>query len=261
VSDNNKKQARNNRIINKYDLNYIFIKSYDNIEDIKTYLNIKDPKYVTLCASKNKKQKTYKKFIFRYDDIDEFKYNFNEINLMNKEDININHIEETKQTLEEYENNLMIQEDININIYNFNIKDEIWKKIDESDYNIENMNMNNPTLYYISNFGRYKSERRVMNKRSKLFGTYKMEIGTLHLAAGYNYCHLTGKKPNGEKKIIKLRINLLVAKYFLIFPERLENIPKSKIDVDHKDHNKLNNHYSNLQYVTKSENHSKEYLE
>jgi hypothetical protein len=256
-SDNNKKQARNNRTINMYDLNYNFIKLYESKEDIIKEIYISDNSSLNRCL--NRKNKTCKGFIFRYNDDDEYKYNIGEIKLMMFEDINVNHIEEIKQTLEGFENNLMIQEDININIYNFNIEDEIWKQLDNDDYSSENMNKNNPTLYEISNFGRYRSIRKIMDKRSKLFGTYKTKIEKLYLTVGYYYCHLGGKKDNGEKKIIKLRINKLVAKYFLTIPERLLNIPRSDIDVDHKDNNKLNNHYTNLQYLTKSENTSAKY--
>lgn len=227
-SDILKDQKRNNRIINKYDLDYKFIKSYDNIEDIKNELDVKYNKYITLCASKNDKQKTYKGFIFRYDDIDEFKHDY-------------------------YENDLMAKEDINI-IDNQNIEDEVWKQILNDSISDSNTN---PIIYEISNFGNFRSKKLIINKRSKLFNTYKISTLTQNIVGGYKQCNLTGD----DKKVIKLRTNILVAKYFLTIPERLLNMTKDKIDVDHKDHNKLNNHYTNLQYITRSENNSKKYRE
>ena len=227
-SDILKDQKRNNKIINKYDLDYKFIKSYDNIEDIKNELDVKYNKYITLCASKNDKQKTYKGFIFRYDDIDEFKHDY-------------------------YENDLMAKEDINI-IDNQNIENEVWKQI-VNDY-ISDSNTN-PIIYEISNFGNFRSKKLIINKRSKLFNTYKISTLTQNIVGGYKQCNLTGD----DKKVIKLITNVLVAKYFLTIPERLKNEQLDKLVVDHKDHNKLNNHYTNLQYVTFNENNSKKYRE
>ena len=247
-SDILKDQKRNNRIINKYDLNYEFIKSYDNIEDIRNELNIKNNKYITLCASKSEKQESYKGFIFRYDDIDELKYNFDENNLMMKEDIDIiENIDENKISLEEFENNLMMKEDIDID-------NEIWRRIEND---LISTNDTNSILYEISNFGNFRSKKIIMNKRNKLFGTYKISNLSQNIVGNYKQCNLTAD----NNKIIKLRTNVLVAKYFLTIPERLKNEALDKIVVDHKDHNKLNNHYTNLQYVTYNENNSKKYRE
>ena len=265
-SDNNKKQKRNNRIINMYDLNYNFIKLFNNKEEIQQELDTKENSGLNRCL--NRKNNKYKEFVFRYDDDDEFKNETNDdvntnsetndvdTNSETNDDIDTN--SETKITLNEFENNLMMKEDINI----YNINDEIWKRIDEDDYGSENYNKNNPTLYEISNFGRYRSIRQILDKRNKkTFGTYKTLIKNSAIIGEYYYCELTGKKENGKSKNIKLRVNKLVAKYFLTIPERLSNIPKHLIVVDHKDHNKLNNHYTNLQYVTFNENNSKKYRE
>lgn len=236
-SDLLKEQKRNNRIINKYDLNKIFIKSYENIEEIREELNIKNNKYITLCASK--KKDNYRGLIFRYDDIDEIKYIKENTNEENFEK------EESKILLEDFENNLMIMEDVNI-------EDEIWKEIKHE--LISNIGENS-IIYEISNFGNFRSKKIIANKRSKLVGTYKVSILSQNIVCGYKQCNLT----INNKQVIKLRTNVLVAKYFLTIPERLVNTPINKIVVDHKDNNKLNNNYRNLQYITIKENNSKEF--
>lgn len=236
-SDLLKEQKRNNRIINKYDLNKIFVKSYENIEEIREELNIKTNKYITLCASK--KKDNYRGFIFRYDDIDEIKYIKENTDEENFEK------EEFKISLEDFENNLMSIEDINI-------EDEIWKVIKHESIDIID---EKSIIYEISNFGNFRSKKLIANKRSKLVGTYKVSILSQNIVSEYKQCNLTGN----NKQVIKLRTNILVAKYFLTIPERLTHIPINKIVVDHKDHNKLNNNYRNLQYVTFHENNSKEF--
>lgn len=52
------------------------------------------------------------------------------------------------------------------------------------------------------------------------------------------------------------RIHQLVAKTFLTIPESLKSC---KIEIDHKDGNKLNNHVDNLEYVSNSENQLRSY--
>lgn len=227
-SDLLKQQARFNKIINKYDLNKNFIKSYNNIEEAKTDLEVNDGKYITLCASKNPKQPKYKNFIFRYDDNDEIKYP----NLIDEE--------ETKISVEEFNKKLKLQND------NENNEEEIWKELNE----VTTSNIINPISYYISNFGNFKSKKLITNKRNKKYGEYNINIRTQSITGGYKYCSLT----TDNSGPLKLRTNVLVAKYFLTIPDRLSHLPMNKIDVDHIDHNKLNNHYTNLQYIPRREN-------
>lgn len=218
-SDILKGQARHNRIINKYDLNKNFIKSYNKAEEIAEELGVKYNKYITRCASKSPEQLKYHNFIFRYDDIDEIKYP----NLINEE--------KNKTPTEEF---------------NKYTEEEIWKELNE----VTTSNTINPISYYISNFGNFKSKKLIINKRNKKYGEYKINMPTQSIAVGYKYCSLT----TDDKKVLKLRTNVLVAKYFLTIPDRLLHLSMNQIDVDHIDHNKLNNHYTNLQYITKSEN-------
>jgi len=225
-----KGQARHNRIINKYDLDKNFIRSYDNVEEAKIDLKVNDGKYITLCASKSLKQPKYKNFIFRYDNIDEIKYP----NLVDKED--------RKLTVDEFNAKLNLQD---------NNEEEIWKTLTE----YTSSNTVNPITYEISNFGNFRSKKKIINVKSKQYGKYKINTPTQNIVSGYKYCNLT----TDNRTTLKFRTNVLVAKYFLTIPERLKNLPTNKIVVDHIDHNKLNNHYTNLQYVTYNENNSREY--
>jgi hypothetical protein len=61
-------------------------------------------------------------------------------------------------------------------------------------------------------------------------------------ARGYIYCNIS---TNG--KVSKIKIHRLVAKYFI---DNLYN----KDTVNHIDGNKLNNHYTNLEWLTRKEN-------
>lgn len=94
---------------------------------------------------------------------------------------------------------------------------EKWKVIEES---------NN---YEISNYGRFR------NRHKKLL---KLNIN----ANKYYYCNIS---ING--KVSKVKIHRLVSKAFV------EN-PLSKNVVNHINGNKLDNHYTNLEWVTQAEN-------
>jgi len=94
---------------------------------------------------------------------------------------------------------------------------EIWKKIKQTDD------------YEISNYGRFRSKRKSLlkcnvNKR------------------GYQYCNISIKG-----KVSKVKIHILVAEAF-VEKSNLKNV------VNHKDFNKTNNHYSNLEWLTQKEN-------
>ena len=94
---------------------------------------------------------------------------------------------------------------------------EKWKQLQE-----------NPN-YFISNLVRFKNiHERIL----------KLNINK----RGYYYCNIS---TNG--KVTKVKIHKLVAKYFI------EN-PECKDTVNHIDGNKLNNIYSNLEWMTRREN-------
>lgn len=98
---------------------------------------------------------------------------------------------------------------------NNNITNEIWKPI-QGTYN-----------YSISNFGRVRND-----KKAQLMNLHKINSG---------YLIVIIKSP-------KL-VHRLVAKAFLEIPQVLETL-----EVNHIDCNKTNNHVSNLEWVTSSEN-------
>lgn len=93
---------------------------------------------------------------------------------------------------------------------------EVWKQLKEN------------SNYYISNFGRFKSKRKLL----------KLNIND----RGYKYCNIS---TNGN--VSKVKIHILVAKYFI------ENF-YNKDTVNHIDKNKLNNHFNNLEWLTRKEN-------
>lgn len=114
------------------------------------------------------------------------------------------------------------------------IENEIWKNIDEYDGN-----------YQISNHGRVRSvEREVFIKRgsSEYMATYEGRI--LSVSENTRYSNV-GIGYNGETRTIL--VHRLVAQAFTPNPE-------NKPYVNHIDGDTHNNHVSNLEWVTQSEN-------
>lgn len=106
--------------------------------------------------------------------------------------------------------------------------------------------------FMISNYGNVKSLERIINNKFNKNRVFKECILKPSVCSnGYLYVSLTDK--NNIKK--RIRIHRLVANAFIT------NINR-KIDVNHKDGNKKNNHVSNLEWATRSENliHSYKYL-
>jgi len=109
---------------------------------------------------------------------------------------------------------------------------EIWKPVN----NFEG-------FYEVSNYGRVRSIERVVEYRK--YG--KMLVSAKLLKPWNNmheYCNVNLLK-DGERKVFK--VHRLVAEAFIPNPE-------NKYAVNHKDGNKMNNHYLNLEWCTKSEN-------
>ncbi len=109
---------------------------------------------------------------------------------------------------------------------------EIWKPVN----NFEG-------FYEVSNYGRVRSIERVVEHQR--YG--KMLVSAKLLKPWNNmhgYCNVNLMK-DGERKVFK--VHRLVAEAFIPNPE-------NKYAVNHKDGNKENNHYLNLEWCTKSEN-------
>lgn len=106
---------------------------------------------------------------------------------------------------------------------------EIWHSI-----NIEPFN----EIYEVSNFGRVRSHHNNKWSKTKDYKILKLQIN----GPGYP-CIILHK----DKQIKMVRIHRLVAEYFVPNPEH-------KPEVNHKDCNKTNNHYENLEWVTGQEN-------
>lgn len=100
--------------------------------------------------------------------------------------------------------------------------------------------------YQISSFGRLRSLDRITTNGHKRKGRLiKIYKNTFH-----NYCE--GKLHKGNK-VKNCRINVLVATAFIVNPE-------NKLEVNHKDGNKLNNCTWNLEWNTRRENETHYYL-
>lgn len=59
-------------------------------------------------------------------------------------------------------------------------------------------------------------------------------------------------KENGKKHYV--RLHRLIALAFIPIPEKYKDIPINKLQINHKDGNKLNNNIDNLEWCTNSEN-------
>jgi hypothetical protein len=109
----------------------------------------------------------------------------------------------------------------------------IWEHIknikEEAREDIASMEIKGYSKYLIYNNGQIYSEnvKRYLNSR-KSGGYYRVTLSNNNISQTYN-------------------VHILVAQYFC------EN-PDNKPIVNHKDGNKLNNHYTNLEWVTHSEN-------
>lgn len=96
--------------------------------------------------------------------------------------------------------------------------------------------------YYISNLGRVKADE-VKTRFGKQYKTYPERfIKTYPTPTGYQYLKIS---ING--KLTTLILHRLVALYFV-------SNPKSKLQVNHIDGDKDNNHFLNLEWMTASEN-------
>lgn len=112
-----------------------------------------------------------------------------------------------------------------------NMGEEIWKDID-----------GHFGIYQISNFGRIKSLDRISPQGNRLTGKIKH---TYDNGNGYEYVDLS----DNNAIRTKASIHRLVA---FAFVENPNNYPQ----VNHKDENKYNNHYLNLEWCTQKYNNN-----
>lgn len=103
-------------------------------------------------------------------------------------------------------------------------KEEVWKDV-----------INFEGIYQISNNGRV---RRITNSGFRYLSDTNIDT------KGYLQCGLSK-----ENKKTQYNIHRLVAIHFLDSPKDLD-----KITVNHKDGNRLNNHYTTLEWMSFSEN-------
>jgi hypothetical protein len=100
-------------------------------------------------------------------------------------------------------------------------------------------------VYLISNTGLVKSVERAVRNTKKSIRIVKEQLMSAHPTGTVDYLY-TRLNKNGKCKIAA--VHRLVAEAFVPNPD-------NKPMVNHIDGNKLNNHFSNLEWVTCSENH------
>ncbi len=119
---------------------------------------------------------------------------------------------------------------------------EVWKKVPGL-----------PDRFEVSNFGQVRTvdywyEHKLRNGITNLVfrrgRTLRQCVN--HAKGGYAQVTITFTE-NGSKKVVSGKVHRLVAKAFIENPDQLE-------EVNHKDSNKLNNHASNLEWVSRSQN-------
>ena len=98
-------------------------------------------------------------------------------------------------------------------------------------------------IYEISNLGNVKSLSRITNNQHKEYETTEKMLSPAKDRGGYLYVYLTGK----NQKAKFMYIHRFVAIHFV------GNLEEKNF-VNHKDGNKINNVFSNLEWVSKSEN-------
>lgn len=120
---------------------------------------------------------------------------------------------------------------------NYIKEEEIWKDI-----------MGYEGIYQVSNFGRVKSLKRVVHhiegNSYKTGGTHILHEKILALSFNYGYAKVTLCKNSASEY---RRVNRLVAEAFLDNPL---NYPV----VNHKDENRANDHFENLEWCTQNYN-------
>ena len=120
-------------------------------------------------------------------------------------------------------------------------EDEIWKPIPGYE-----------GLYEVSSWGNIKS---LENKRKSSYGSFsinKEKQIKIFVTRKYYSCILT---KNSIRKTI--RVHRIV---FKVFNDNTDRIISDLKDINHKDLDRLNNYYKNLEEVSKSENQTHRYM-
>lgn len=106
-----------------------------------------------------------------------------------------------------------------------------------------------PGRFMVSEDGRIKSLSRIVNRRNGSHHVTK-EIIKAQRINKFGYCTIY---LSIDKNYRHLFVHRIVAEHFI------SKRPSDKHFVNHKDGNKQNNHYTNLEWVTVSENHKHAY--
>jgi hypothetical protein len=101
-------------------------------------------------------------------------------------------------------------------------------------------------MYDISNFGRVRSRANLTrDERGVYNGVDNLGDPTIIKCSIHGMYYAIDSNRGGKRKI--LLVHRMVGKYFVFNPE-------NKPFINHKDGDKLNNHYSNLEWCTHKEN-------
>lgn len=98
------------------------------------------------------------------------------------------------------------------------------------------------------------SDQYMVTEYGIVISLYNNLLKILHIHDGYVYTTISYFENNIKYKKVKL-IHRLVAHAFCPRSEHLKDVAYDDLQVNHKDGIKTNNHYTNLEWCTSSENH------
>lgn len=120
--------------------------------------------------------------------------------------------------------------------------EELWKDIESY-----------KGLYMVSNIGRIRSVERYIGGNKKYNKGKRMIKGKIKAwkINKFGYARVSLFKNTKEKSFM---VHRLVGIHFIKIPKDLKHLDFHELEINHIDSNKLNNHYTNLEWCTHQEN-------